>query len=187
VRNSRLAHKGAAREQGAESREQDVLQVRPIDRRSSNGTHAIIFGAERRMSLRAPRLSLDDLRPAAERVAAELRCRLVVLFGSAARGSAAEDVDLGVLGEGALDTVDVTNRFIRALRVQAVDVTDLRRADPLLLMLAAQDGVPLYERDPGEFTRFASLAARRYADTHKFRVSERDEVRDFVTRSATRR
>lgn len=134
-------------------------------------------------------VSRDDLRRAAETVGRETGSRLIVLFGSAARAPerssaprAPEDLDLGVLTDAAPDLVDLTNRFIRALRLQAVDVTDLRRADPLLLMLAARDGVPLYEREPGEFGRFASLAARRYADTRKFRVSERDEVRDFITR-----
>jgi hypothetical protein len=144
------------------------------------------------MSPRAVPVSRDDLRRAAESVGRETGSRLIVLFGSAARlpepgPRAPEDLDLGVVNDAAPDLVDLTNRFIRALRLQAVDVTDLRRADPLLLMLAARDGVPLYEREPGEFTRFASLAARRYADTRKFRVSERDEIRDFVTRSATRR
>ncbi len=144
------------------------------------------------MSTRALPVSRDDLRSAAETLGRGTSARLIVLFGSAARpparGSRApEDFDLGVLQDAPLDLVDVTNRFIRALRVQTVDVSDLRRADPLLLMLAARDGVPLYEREPGEFARFASLAVRRYADTRKFRVSERDEVRDFVIRSATRR
>jgi hypothetical protein len=40
-----------------------------------------------------------------------------------------------------------------------VDVTDLGRADPVPLALAARGGLPLYERDPGAFARFASLAA----------------------------
>ncbi|MGH7672177.1 MAG: nucleotidyltransferase domain-containing protein, partial [Gemmatimonadales bacterium] len=140
------------------------------------------------MPPRALSVSRDDLRRAAETVGRETGSRLVVLFGSAARvpdpgARGPEDLDLGVLSDAAADVIDLTNRFIRALRLQAVDVTDLRRADPLVLMLAARDGVPLYEREPGEFSRFASLAARRYADTRKFRVSERDEVRDFVTRS----
>ena len=144
------------------------------------------------MPTRALPVSIQELRRAAEAVGRQVGARLIVLFGSAARlpersSRPPEDVDLGVLHDAALDVVDVTNRFIRALRLQAVDVTDLRRADPLLVMLAAQDGVPVYEREPGEFARFASLAARRYADTRKFRVSERDEIRDFVARSAPRR
>jgi hypothetical protein len=40
----------------------------------------------------------------------------------------------------------------------------------------------LYEGSEGEFTRFASLAVRRFADTRKFRVTEREEIRDFVAR-----
>ncbi|MGH7753749.1 MAG: hypothetical protein ACREN5_13125 [Gemmatimonadales bacterium] len=144
------------------------------------------------MQPRAPAVPVDDLRRAAATVGRETGARLIVLFGSAARPPdrgprAPEDLDVGVLNDLAPDQVALTNRFIRALGLQSVDVTDLRRADPLLLILAARDGVPLYEHEPGEFARFASLAARRYADTRKFRVSERDEVRDFVTRSATRR
>lgn len=140
------------------------------------------------MTARSATVSIDRIRRAAQQVAPDLGCRLVVLFGSAARstGAAPEDIDLGVLGDAAVDTVAVTNRFIRALGIQTVDISDLRRADPLLLMLVARDGIALYERAPGEFARFASLAARRYADTRKFRVAERAEVRDYLTRSARR-
>jgi predicted nucleotidyltransferase len=135
----------------------------------------------------APDVTPDQLHHAARQVADALGCRLVILFGSAARGPGAEDLDLGMLGDSVVDPIDATNRFIRALRFQAVDVADLRCADPLLLMLAARDGVPLYERSPGEFARFASLAARRYADTRKFRDAERHELRDFIARSGTGR
>jgi predicted nucleotidyltransferase len=130
--------------------------------------------------------SLDQLRDAAAAVAREIGARLVLLFGSAARAEARrpEDLDIAILAAGPLDTVDVTNRLIRRLGIQEVDVVDLRRADPLLLALVARDGVLLYEAAPGELARFASLAARRYADTRKFRESERREIRDFL---ATRR
>ena len=127
--------------------------------------------------------TIEQVRRAAADVAAAIDARLILLFGSAARGDdrRPEDLDIGVLGcEGPIDAVDVTNRFIRRLETQAVDVTDLRRADPLLLMLAVRDGIPLHEDPPGEFARFVSLAARRYADTRKFREGERDEIREFV-------
>jgi len=61
-----------------------------------------------------------------------------------------------------------------------VDVTDLARADPVLLALAARDGVPIYEREPGEFAPFASLAARRFADTRKFREAQARHLRAFA-------
>lgn len=131
----------------------------------------------------------QELRQAAAAVGRELGARLIVLFGSAARRDrpTPEDLDIGVLGRTPLDPVAVTNRFIRLLGVQHVDLSDLSHADPLLLMLVARDGVPLYVAGPGEFERFASLAARRFADTKKFRVAERDALRAFVSRDSTER
>ena len=126
--------------------------------------------------------SIEELRRVAAAIGRETNCRLLVLFGSAARpdARAPQDLDLAALSEGRLDTVELTNRLIRALRVQAVDIADLSHADPLLMMLVARDGVLLYERSSGEFDRFASLAARRYADTKKFRAMEAQEIRDFI-------
>ncbi len=131
--------------------------------------------------------SIEELRRVAAAVGRETGCRLLVLFGSAARpgAPAPRDVDLAVLAEGRLDTVELTNRLIRALGFQAVDLADLSHADPLLMMLVARDGVPLYESSPGEFDRFASLAVRRYADTRKFRAVEAQEVRDFIAAGQT--
>lgn len=129
---------------------------------------------------------LERLREAAARVGREAGYELVVLFGSATREEekrTPEDLDLALRGDGPLDLVDATNRFIRALGSQAVDVVDLGRADPLLMMLVARDGVPLHEAEPGLFARFWSLAARRYADTHKFREAERERVQEFVERT----
>lgn len=122
------------------------------------------------------------LRLAAERLASEVGLDLVVLFGSAAGPDAAraEDLDIGVLASRAVDAVALTNRLIELLGVQEIDLVDLRRADPLLLALVARDGVALHEQEPGAFDRFASLAARRFADTEKFRDAEREAIREFV-------
>ena len=132
-------------------------------------------------------LTLDRVRPAAERVGTEFGCRLIVLFGSASRagGAVPQDLDLGILGPRPLDTVALTNSFIRALGTQEVDIADLGRADPLLLVLVAREGIPLYEARPGEFARFASLAVRRYADTRKFREVERQELHDRMPDRST--
>ncbi len=127
----------------------------------------------------------ERLRAAAVEIGRGGGLRLVVLFGSVAREEAvAEDLDIGVLGAGPLDAIAITNRLIGLLGVQGVDVTDLGRADPVLLAQAAHDGVPLYEGSEGEFTRFASLAFRRFADTRKFRVTEREMIRDWVARGS---
>ena len=94
----------------------------------------------------------------------------------------AEDLDLALLGSGPLDLVDLTNRLTQTIGVQEIDLVDLRRADSLLQMLVARDGIPLYEIEPTGFARFVSLAVRRYADTAKFREMERQELQEFILR-----
>lgn len=132
--------------------------------------------------------TIEELRRAATVAGREADCRLIVLFGSAARGSGSTpaDVDVAVLSSDELDTVALTNRLIQDLGFQEIDIADLGHADPLLMMLVARDGVPLYEGRPGEFARFASLAARRYADTRKFRDMEQREIEEFVAERQSR-
>lgn len=134
----------------------------------------------------------EKLRAAARQVAEEVGLRLVVLFGSTARrargteGRDPADFDLGVIPGDEVDLVGLTNAFIRALGEQAVDVVDLRRADPVLALAVARDGIPLHEGSPGEFARFHSLSVRRFADTRKFRATEREAIRSFVAEHEAR-
>jgi hypothetical protein len=109
-----------------------------------------------------------------------------VLFGSLARGDRKpQDVDIAVAGRGLLDRLKLTNDLIQALHYQHIDLCDLTIANPVLLMLIAREGIPLYEQTPGEFDRFCSLAMRRFADTKKFRDVERARIRDFLERRAS--
>ena len=138
------------------------------------------------MSPRMPPLTPEHrerLFAAAPQLAREAGYRLVVLFGSAARGEPQpEDLDVGILAEGALDTVDATNRFVALLHTDRIDVADLGRADPVLLAMAARDGVPLFEARRGEFARFCSLAMRRYADTRHLREQQHQHLREQIAR-----
>ncbi len=130
-------------------------------------------------------ITIERLQETAVEVGQETDCRLLVLFGSVARKEPQpEDLDIAILpakGES-LDSVSFTNRLIQALSVQEIDVSDLSHAEPVLMMLVARDGIPLYEATPGEFARFASLAVRRFADTKKFRVSEHQEIKDYLAK-----
>jgi len=89
--------------------------------------------------------------------------RLLVLFGSAARGGARSesDIDLAVLCAGP---------------------ADLRRAGPLLGMAVARSGRPLFERELGAFREFQSLASRQYCDTDKLRRARRRAIHAFLER-----
>ena len=82
--------------------------------------------------------------------------RLLVLFGSRARGDPheASDWDFGYLGSSTFDPDRLLPALIRTLGTDRVDLADLRRAGALLRFRAARDGQPLYEAAPDEFARF---------------------------------
>jgi predicted nucleotidyltransferase len=126
-----------------------------------------------------------SLRDVAGTIATERGYRLVVLFGSTARREpTSRDIDLGIIGpaETELDVLEATTAFIRSLGTSAVDIVDLRRANPVLLMTVARDGVPLFDATGSAFSEFSSLAMRRYADTKKFRDLVRDDLREYARR-----
>lgn len=108
--------------------------------------------------------------------------KLVLVFGSVVTGKAHKrsDVDLAFLFDNRVDIMGLTNRVIRLLRTDNVDVVDLGRASPLLRFSAAKNGKVLYERSPGLFSEFYSLAFRRYVDTKKLRDAGRVVIRDFL-------
>ena len=123
-------------------------------------------------------VSKTKLQRSARDVALQFGAQLVVLFGSAARAEeTVADLDIGILCSEPLDAVAITNYLMRALGTQAVDVTDLRRAEPVLLALVARDGIPLFEAQPGTCAKFVSAAMRRFADSKKFRNAQADALR----------
>jgi predicted nucleotidyltransferase len=124
----------------------------------------------------------DQLRAAARAVAGAFGLDLVVLFGSAATGDrrSAEDLDIGVLAPHIIDALAVTDGLMAALRVDEVDVTDLRRANSLLMAIVARDGLVLYQSAPHVFASFRSLAYRRFADDRRYRDQTREYIQRFV-------
>lgn len=108
--------------------------------------------------------------------------QMVILFGSQAVGEARHesDIDLAFLGGGPLDLVSLTAEVIRLLKQSRVDLVDLRRASPLLMMEVVRKGTLLYERSPGVYLCFCSLAVRRYIDTKKLRDARETAIKRFL-------
>lgn len=117
-------------------------------------------------------------------LAEEFGLRLVVLFGSSARGRTDQDsdVDIGVLVNRPLSTVQRTEMWSRLSQItQAeVDLTVLNHFEPLLGYQVARDGVVLFEAEPRAWEGWKSYALRRYWDTHKYR----EALKDYVARRA---
>lgn len=101
---------------------------------------------------------------------------LIVIFGSQVQGRAVlgSDVDVAVRfvrrdwGDVNRE-LDLIGELAGAIEGDGdLDVAFLNGASPLLLYQVACTGVPLYEKDPGDFALFQSYAARRYYDSQKF-------------------
>ncbi len=110
--------------------------------------------------------------------------RLVVAFGSAARGTehAGSDLDVGLLFDGEPDRGPLDARREAAADAihadRPVDLVVLDEADPLLLREVAVDGRPIFELEPGTFEAFRLRAIKRYLDTAWIRRIEADALRE---------
>jgi len=79
--------------------------------------------------------------------------RVLVLFGSRARGEARQqsDWDLGYLAEGGFDPDVLLLDLVVELGTDRVDLVDLGRAGAQVRFRAAAEGLVVYEGSPGAF------------------------------------
>ncbi len=127
-------------------------------------------------------LSISDIKDRLAPLFDDEALSLIILFGSIASGTvhAQSDVDIAFLYDSKVDILELTNRVSRLLGTDRVDVVDLRHAAPLLKFAAAKTGKIVYERSPGVFSDFYSLAFRRYVDTKKLRDAQEGSVKMFL-------
>jgi predicted nucleotidyltransferase len=118
---------------------------------------------------------------------ADKRLQLVILFGSFVSGKThrLSDIDLAFLFDKPADILNLTAQIIRLLNTDRVDVVDLRRGSPLVQFKAVREGKLLYEREPGLFASFSSLAFRRYVDTKKMRDARKILIQEFCRERAS--
>jgi predicted nucleotidyltransferase len=106
---------------------------------------------------------------------------LVILFGSALGGlpGPEPDLDLAVLFGRKVDALQVIGDLGEALERDDVDLMLLDHAEPIARM-AASRGAPVYESEPGRFTRFVSLATRQFMDSGKFARARAELTEAFL-------
>lgn len=103
--------------------------------------------------------------------------RLIILFGSHARGTAGKqsDFDVAVTADRPLSLEEralVAHDVARKLKTpeDRIDIVELLHAPPLLQYQIATTG-KILEGNPADFIRFQVLAWKRYLDTAKLRRS----------------
>lgn len=92
--------------------------------------------------------------------------RILVLFGSRARGEATarSDWDLGYLGDSSLDREGLLADLVAAAGTEAIDLVDLDRASGLVRFRVARDAVIVFEATDGTFARFWFDAVSYWCD-----------------------
>lgn len=127
-------------------------------------------------------ISVEEIRNRLSSLYDDKGLQLILLFGSVVTGTmhTQSDIDIAFLFDEPADILALTNRVIRLLHTDNVDVVDLRRANPLLKFAAVKSGLLLYEKEPGLFNEFYSLAFRRYVDTKKLRNAQAVSIRQFL-------
>lgn len=103
--------------------------------------------------------------------------RLLILYGSRARGDAGSesDWDFAYLGDQTVDIVELSLAITGLLETDRVDVVDLAKAGAVLRYHAARDGVALIQRDPDAFLEFRLEASLFWCDVEVVvRAAHRD-------------
>jgi predicted nucleotidyltransferase len=130
----------------------------------------------------------EDARTALEQAASRMAgLRLLVLFGSVARGRAlaTSDADIGMLGGAFWDQLTLGSAVGRILGREA-HVVDLATASELLRYEVARDGLPIFQADPDVWPRFQAEAVVRYIDFQPILAICADGARRRLLREAHR-
>jgi predicted nucleotidyltransferase len=106
--------------------------------------------------------------------------RLLILFGSRARGDAhaRSDWDLGYLADAGFDPDALMLALVTELDTDRVDLVDLARAGALVRTRAASEARVLHERQPGVFAAFRLEAVRFWCDIEPLLRAGYTEVLD---------
>lgn len=127
-------------------------------------------------------IAIDEIRERLNPLFKDKGLQLVLLFGSVVTGKMHKrsDIDLAFLFDKPADILLLTNKIIRLLHADNIDVVDLKHASPLLKFSIVKNSALVYEKEPGIFNEFYSLAFRRYIDTKKMRIAQAKAIEFFL-------
>ncbi|MGF7397356.1 nucleotidyltransferase domain-containing protein [Thermoanaerobacterium thermosaccharolyticum] len=119
-----------------------------------------------------------------EAIAKKFNLKLLILFGSYAKGLNYEnsDIDLAFESYEALSYDEEMKLLLNLslyFRTEKVDLVNIKKADPLLLYQIAKYGKLLYGLSE-DFVEFKCYASFRYADTQFLREQRRQYLRKEI-------
>jgi len=110
----------------------------------------------------------------------------VVLFGSQATGKthALSDTDIAFISSGReidyRDQFKIQTDFSDSLKIDNIELVNMRRVSPLLMKQIADKGKLLYEDRRGRFVNFKVLAFKLYVETAPLRRLREQYLNRFI-------
>lgn len=142
-------------------------------------------------------LTIEEVRELAQQLPEKIPyLKMLVLFGSRATGKthAKSDWDFAALyDEEKRKTSTIDNDWglfevplilgeIFHINREIIDVVELNHCSPLIGYHVSIDGKLLYEKESEEFTKFQGKAWKIYADTAKFRKTQKESIKNWLTK-----
>lgn len=130
-------------------------------------------------------LTTEDMRERFAHIAKAHHLRLVILYGSVARGTATamSDVDIGVLRAYPLSPEDeafLTEEIARATDIPHIEVRSLHRVSPLFLRQVTHEGIVLFADTPTRARELKLYAWKTAAETKPMRDAKYTRMKERI-------
>jgi len=117
-------------------------------------------------------IEFEKTKPLIEKLAEKYRLSLVLLFGSRVSGKVHKhsDYDIAVLGDKPLDLMDegkIICDFFPIFQTQEVDLTDLKKAPPLLMKKIFDENKILFCRDLEIYYKYQAYSLKRFIEARQ--------------------
>lgn len=118
-------------------------------------------------------------------LAQKYQLKLVLIFGSqiTARLTRESDIDIAVLAEKTFDLQDEINlnyELTRIFQNEHLDLTDLKKAPPLLMKEIIDHCQILYQKESTTFDNFYVYALQRYQEAKPLYQIHQQAIQDFI-------
>lgn len=128
---------------------------------------------------------LKETKDSIQKLAEKYEIKLVMLFGSSARGTETKksDVDIAVLGDKDFYEKNYSDFLFEMAKLEdierrEIEVVPISDRNPILLYHIFKDGIALYKKSEEEYFRIINWARFIYEDNKRFFYGREKSIRE---------